>query len=85
MKLSKQGFYLTFGVIGYFVWMVAMTIAAPSDIFDIGTKRNGLPDLLLYGIIPSCNAIIFLNLYIPASKKKALMIFLSFYHFFLSD
>ncbi len=35
---------ITFGVIGYVVWMVNITIAAPFDIFDIGTKRNGLPE-----------------------------------------
>ncbi|WP_026559844.1 hypothetical protein [Bacillus sp. J37] len=73
-KLSKQELYITFGVIGYVVWMVDMTIAAPFDIFDIGTKRNGLPELLLYGIIPSCIAIIFLNLYLSTSKKKTLTI-----------
>ncbi|PMC37955.1 hypothetical protein CJ195_10180 [Bacillus sp. UMB0899] len=73
-KLSKQEFYVTFGVIGYVVWMVDITLAAPFDIFDIGTKRNGLPELLLFGLIPSCIAIIFLNFYQSTSKKKALII-----------
>ncbi len=82
-RLSKQEFYITFGVIGYFVWMVDMTIAAPFDIFDIGTKRNGLPELLLYGFIPSCIAIIFLNYYQSTSKKKTLIIFFIILSFIL--
>jgi len=82
-KLNKQEFYITFGVIGYIVWMVDMTIAAPFDIFDIGTKRDGLPELLLYGFIPSCIAVIFLNLYENTSRKKSLMLLFIFISFIL--
>ncbi len=58
-KLNKPEIYTTFGVIGYVVWMVNITIAAPFNIFDIGTKRDGLPLFLLYGLIPSLISIIF--------------------------
>lgn len=73
-KLNKPETYVTFGVIGYVVWMVNITIAAPFDIFDIGTKRDGLPELLLYGFIPSLIGIIFLNLLEAISRKRALII-----------
>lgn len=77
-KLNKTEIYTTFGVIGYVVWMVNITIAAPFNIFDIGTKRDGLPELLLYGLIPSLIAIIFLNLFEATKRKKALIIFFIF-------
>ncbi|WP_303985075.1 hypothetical protein [Niallia circulans] len=63
--------------------MVDITIAAPFDIFDIGTKRDGLPELLLYGFIPSCIAVIFLNLYDKSSHKKSLILLFIFISFFL--
>jgi hypothetical protein len=44
--------------------MTDMTLAVPFDIFDLGDpKKEGLPEILLYGIIPSCLAIIYLNYY----------------------
>lgn len=73
-KINKQEIYISFGVIGYLVWMVDMTLAAPFNIFDIGTKSDGLPELLLYGFIPSCIAVIFLNFYDRTNKKNLLSI-----------
>lgn len=62
-RISWKEIYITFGIIGYVVWMVDMTIAVPFDLFDIGDpQKEGLPELLLYGIIPSCLSVIYLNL-----------------------
>ncbi len=74
-KLKRQEFLFHFATVGYVVWMVNITIAAPFDIFDIGTKRDGLPELLLYGFIPSLLALIFLNFY-KEGKKNISLVFL---------
>lgn len=56
--------YITFGVIGYILWMVDMTIAVPFDLFDLGDpQKEGIPELTLFGIIPSCLSVIYLNVY----------------------
>jgi hypothetical protein len=63
-RISWKEIYITFGVIGFIVWMTDMTLAVPFDIFDLGNpKKEGLPEILLFGIIPSCLAVIFLNYY----------------------
>lgn len=52
-----------------------MTIAVPFDIFDLGDpKKEGIPELTLFGIIPSCLSVIYLNFY-KEDKKWFLVIF----------
>lgn len=76
-RLSWKEVYITFGVIGYIVWMVDMTIAAPFDLFDIGNpQKEGLPEITLFGIIPSCLSVIYLNLY--EKKRKWFLVILFF-------
>ena len=75
-KLKWQEIYVTFPVIGYLVWLVNIQLTVPFDIFDIGTnKKQGLPELLMYGVIPSCLSIIYLNLYKQERKWKLVLLF----------
>lgn len=68
-RLKSKEIYITFGIVGYIVWTVDTIIAAPFDLFDLATPtKTGLPELLLYGIIPSCLSVIYLNYY-KAEKK----------------
>lgn len=63
-RISWKDIFITFAIIGYIVWMVDMTLAVPFDLFDLGNpKKEGLPEILLFGIIPSCLSVIDLNLY----------------------
>ncbi|GIN87563.1 hypothetical protein J6TS2_39490 [Heyndrickxia sporothermodurans] len=40
------------------------TIAVPFNLFDIGNpQKEGIPEITLFGIIPSCLSVIYLNLY----------------------
>ncbi|MEH7505364.1 hypothetical protein V7152_25740 [Neobacillus drentensis] len=74
-RINWKEIYITFGVIGYIVWMIDMTIAVPFDLFDLGNPRKeGLPELTLFGIIPSCLSVIYLNFY-KEEKKWFLVIF----------
>jgi hypothetical protein len=60
---------IIFGLVGYIVWMVDMTLAVPFDVFDLGNpQKEGLPEILLYGVIPSCLSVIYLN-YFKQTKK----------------
>lgn len=51
-RINSKEIYITFGVIGYIVWMIDMTIAVPFDLFDLGTHEKkgylNLPYLVLY-------------------------------------
>ncbi|MED3554187.1 hypothetical protein [Cytobacillus praedii] len=77
-RISWKEVYITFGVIGYIVWMVDMTIAAPFDLFDIGNpQKEGLPEITLFGIIPSCLSVIYLNLY--EKNRKWFLVILFFF------
>ncbi|MBN8203559.1 hypothetical protein [Bacillus sp. NTK034] len=68
-RICWKEIYIIFGLIGYIVWMVDITIAVPLDLFDIGDpQKEGLPELLLFGIIPSCLSVIYLNFYKNESK-----------------
>jgi hypothetical protein len=68
-RINWKEIYITFGVIGYIVWMIDMTIAVPFDLFDLGDpKKEGIPELTLFGIIPSCLSVIYLNLYKEDNK-----------------
>ncbi|WP_102274113.1 hypothetical protein [Cytobacillus massiliigabonensis] len=75
-RISWKEVYITFGVIGYIVWMVDMTIAAPFDLFDIGNpQKEGLPEITLFGIIPSCLSVIYLNLFEKDRKWFLVILF----------
>ncbi|GGJ81847.1 hypothetical protein GCM10007063_00330 [Lentibacillus kapialis] len=68
-KLSWKEIYIIFAIIGYIVWMIDIILAIPFDIFDLGDpQKEGLPEILLFGIIPSCLAVIYLN-YLKQDKK----------------
>lgn len=62
-RLSWAEIYLTFGTVGYVTWIIDMPFMARYfDLFDVGgAKVPGIGDVVTYGIIPSCLAIIFLN------------------------
>ncbi|YCA46528.1 hypothetical protein M1E11_26215 (plasmid) [Bacillus sp. JZ8] len=63
-RITWKEIFITFCIIGYIVCIVDLTIAAPFDIFDIGhPKKVGLLEILLYGFIPSCLSVIYLNYY----------------------
>ncbi|WP_045522254.1 hypothetical protein [Neobacillus niacini] len=73
-RINWKEIYITFGIIGYLLWMIDMTIAVPFDIFDLGDpQKEGIPELTLFGIIPSCLSVIYLNLY-KEDKKWFLVI-----------
>lgn len=56
-------------VVGYIVWIVDITVSIPFYLFDIGSiKKQGLPEILLYGVIPSCISVIYLNCYKKVRK-----------------
>lgn len=41
-----------------------LSLASPFDLFDLGSaKKEGIGDLLSYGVIPSLIALIYLNFY----------------------
>lgn len=68
-RLSWKEIYITFGIIGFIVWMVDITLAVPFDIFDIGDlKKEGISELFLYGVIPSCLSVIYLNFFTQSKK-----------------
>ncbi|WP_438448203.1 hypothetical protein [Gorillibacterium sp. sgz5001074] len=70
-RLKLHEIYATIAVIGYVVWFVDINLAIPFDIFDIGSQgKQGLPELLLYGVIPPCLSVIYLNFYKPDHKWK---------------
>lgn len=74
-RLNWKEIYITFGIIGYILWMIDMTIAVPFDVFDLGDpQKEGIPELTLFGIIPSCLSVIYLNLF-KEDKKWFLVIF----------
>ncbi|MFC0271465.1 hypothetical protein ACFFIX_08360 [Metabacillus herbersteinensis] len=75
-RLSWREIYITFSLIGYIVWTVDMTLAAPLDIFDIGhPKKEGLPEILLFSVIPSCLSVIYLNYYSQEKKWFYVVLF----------
>jgi hypothetical protein len=68
-RISWKEIFFIFGVIGYMTWMIDIGVAAQLDIFDLGNpQKEGIPELLTYGIIPSAFAVIFLN-YFKQDKK----------------
>jgi hypothetical protein len=74
-RINWREIYITFGIVGYILWMVDMVTAVPLDIFDLGDpQKEGLPEITLFGIIPSCLAVIYLNVY-NEEKKWILVIF----------
>ncbi|WP_299094030.1 hypothetical protein [uncultured Metabacillus sp.] len=73
-RVSKQEIYTTFGVIGYIVWTVDMTLGDPLDFFNVGSgKVTAVPELFLYGMIPGLIAIIFVNFYNEAHKWTSII------------
>ncbi|KKI93283.1 hypothetical protein WQ54_05500 [Bacillus sp. SA1-12] len=75
-RLSKQEIYTTFGIIGYIVWTVDMTLGDPLDFFNVGSgKVTAVPELFLYGIIPGLIAIIFINYYNEDKKWTYIIAF----------
>ncbi|OAS88002.1 MULTISPECIES: hypothetical protein [Metabacillus] len=82
-RLNWREIYLIFGTIGYVALIIDMFFMLNYfDIFDLGRdpKQEGIGDLISYGIIPSCYAVIFLNHFKPEKKwlYVALFTLLSF-------
>ncbi|MBO1513909.1 hypothetical protein [Metabacillus bambusae] len=70
-RLNWKEIYLTFGTIGYVALIIDMFFMLNYfDVFDLGRepKQEGIGDLISYGIIPSCYAVIFLN-HLKQEKK----------------
>jgi hypothetical protein len=82
-RLTWREIYLIFGTIGYVALIIDMFFMLNYfDIFDLGRnpKQEGIGDLISYGVIPSCYAVIFLN-HLKQEKKwlfVALFTLLSF-------
>lgn len=75
-KITWKEIYITFGVVGYIVWMIDMILAVPFDFFDLGNpQKEGVPELLLFGIIPSCLSVIYLNYFNPDKKWYFVIMF----------
>ncbi|WP_226528371.1 hypothetical protein [Metabacillus niabensis] len=63
-RLTWREIYLIFGTVGYVAVMIDMFLMLNYfDAFDLGRdpEQEGIGDLISYGIIPSCYAVIFLN------------------------
>ncbi|HEX6923116.1 MAG TPA: hypothetical protein VF149_04765, partial [Bacillales bacterium] len=63
-RLSWREMYITFGVVGWIAMFTDLALASPFDLFDLGNaKKEGIGDLLSYGVIPALFALIYLNFY----------------------
>jgi len=70
-RLSWREIYFIFGTSGYVAIMIDVFLMLNYfDVFDLGHNpmQEGIGDLISYGIIPSCYAVIFLN-YLKPEKK----------------
>lgn len=64
-RLKNREIYFTFGVVGYVATMFDVFIMATVlDVFDLGSPDiAGIGDVISYGVVSSCLAVIFLNFY----------------------
>lgn len=70
-RLTWKEIYLIFGSIGYVALIIDMFFMLNYfDVFDLGHNpmQEGIGDLISYGVIPSCYAVIFLN-YFKQEKR----------------
>lgn len=76
-RLKMKEIYFTFGVVGYVALMLDIFVfATVFDVFDLGNPNIvGIGDIISYGIISPCIAIIFLNFY----KKENKWIYVSIF------
>lgn len=76
-SLKKSEIYFTFGVVGFVALILDVFVLATTlDVFDLGNQHIvGAGDIISYGIISPCMAIIFLNFY----KKKNKWIYVSIF------
>jgi phosphatidylserine synthase len=85
-RLSWREICFIFGTIGYVAIIIDVFIMLNYlDVFDLGRdpKQEGIGDLISYGIIPSCYAVIFLNYY--KQEKKWIYVTLFTIMSFLSE
>lgn len=77
-RISREEIYLTIGVIAAIVWTTDSIVGFLIDLFDIGKKHNiGLPELFFYSVIPSCFAVIYLNVYHENKRLQYTIIFVA--------
>jgi sensor histidine kinase YesM len=77
-RITREEIYLTIGVIAAIVWTTDSIVGFLIDLFDIGKKQNiGLPELFLYSVIPSCFAVIYINVYQEEKKLLYTAIFIA--------
>ena len=76
-RLKKKEIYFTFGVVGYVALILDVFVFATAfDLFDLGSPNIvGLGDIMSYGIISPCIALIFLNFYKQENKWIYVLIF----------
>lgn len=69
-QINWRGIYLTFGTVGFVGLVLDINILGTYfDWFDLGDPhKEGIGDLVCYGIIPPCLAVIFFN-YISLKSK----------------
>ncbi|MEC2074523.1 hypothetical protein [Metabacillus fastidiosus] len=70
-RLTWREIYFTFGIVAVVAIVVDVFLMMNYlDIFDLGRdpKQEGIGDLIAYGVVPACYAIIFLN-YFKEEKK----------------
>lgn len=83
-QLNWLGIYLTFGVVGYVACVMDLFIVVEHlDVIDLGSKtKDGLGDLITYGVIPSCFAVIFLNYFTWKNRWFLIVLFTAISFFF---
>lgn len=77
-RLTSREIYLIFGTIGYVAVIIDMFFMLNYfDVFNLGrkSKQEGIGNLISYGLIPSCYAVIFLNHFKQEKKWIYVIIF----------
>jgi hypothetical protein len=76
-RLSKKEIYFTVGVVGYVALILDIFVFAIAlDVFDLGNSEIvGIGDIISYGIISPCMALLFLNFY----KKEKKWVYVSIF------
>ena len=76
-RLAKKEIYFTVGVVGYVALMLDIFVFAIAlDVFDLGDPQIvGVGDIISYGVVSPCIALIFLNYYKQENKWVYVSIF----------
>jgi hypothetical protein len=75
-RITWREWYVTFGVVGFFAWMVDIVLFYQLDLLDSGRPDIGeVPDIVMFAIAPSSIAILYLNYYNPKRKWTVGLLF----------